>query len=278
MPKINVYLPDELAEVVKETGLPVSAICQRALEQAVRRVTAIRETSLADLSSADLEERFPLMTGRARTVLGLAVERASSSTGAASQSGTSADAATGPGSSAGAATGSGSSVGTGHLLGAMIQEGGNLALHVLRAIEIEPAALLRELERESAAETAGPGGGVHFSTAAAGALELAVTEATGLGHNYVGCEHLLLGLVGEPDGVAGQVLRAAGAEPRLTRRAVASALAGYVHLRANTAAASGYAQLRSTGNADPAQLLAAALQPLITRIERLEQRLTPDAE
>ncbi|GLW32755.1 Clp protease N-terminal domain-containing protein [Actinoplanes regularis] len=268
MPKINVYLPDELAEVVKETGLPVSAICQRALEQAVRRVTAIRETSLAELSSADLEERFPLMTGRARTVLGLAVERASSSTGAASQSG----------SSVGAATGSGSSVGTGHLLGAMIQEGGNLALHVLRAIEIEPAALLRELERQSAAETAGPGGGVHFSTAAAGALELAVTEATGLGHNYVGCEHLLLGLVGEPDGVAGQVLRAAGAEPRLTRRAVASALAGYVHLRANTAAASGYAQLRSTGNADPAQLLAAALQPLIARIERLEQRLTPDAE
>src|SRR5689334_2766776 len=78
MPKINVYLPDELAEAVKEAGLPVSAICQRALEQAVRRVTAIRETSLADLSSADLEERFPLLTGRTRTVLGLAVERASS--------------------------------------------------------------------------------------------------------------------------------------------------------------------------------------------------------
>ena len=46
MPKINVYLPDELAQAVKEAGVPVSAVCQRALEQAVRRVTAIRETAL----------------------------------------------------------------------------------------------------------------------------------------------------------------------------------------------------------------------------------------
>lgn len=49
MPKINVYLPDDLAEAVKEAGVPVTAVCQRALEQAVRRVTAIRETALGDL-------------------------------------------------------------------------------------------------------------------------------------------------------------------------------------------------------------------------------------
>ncbi|GAA4590744.1 ATP-dependent Clp protease ATP-binding subunit ClpC [Actinoplanes octamycinicus] len=249
MPKINVYLPDELAEAVKETGLPVSAICQRALEQAVRRVTAIRETSLSELAGADLEERFPLMTGRARVVIGLAVERARAASRTA--------------------------VGTGHLLGAMIEEGGNLSLHVLQALEIDPARLARELDREPADEPPGPGAGVHFSVPAAGALELAVGEAVGLGHNYVGCEHLLLGLVAEPDGAGGRVLRAAGAEPRLTRRGVASALAGYRHLQANTAAAQGYAQLRNTGDAGPAQLLAQALQPLIERIERLEQRLDP---
>jgi len=55
-----------------------------------------------------------------------------------------------------------------------------------------------------------------------------------MGHNYIGCEHLLLGLIAEPDGTAGQVLRALGAEHRLTRRAVTAALAGYVHLRAQT--------------------------------------------
>ncbi|MEV6342477.1 Clp protease N-terminal domain-containing protein [Actinoplanes sp. NPDC051851] len=277
MPKINVYLPDDLSEAVRATGVPVSAICQRALEQAVRRVTAIRETSLTELSGADLEAAFPQMTGRARAVLSLAVERA-------------------------AAAGS-ASVGTAHLLAGMIAEGGNLALHVLRAIEIDSGQLMRELDRQRGTEPADPAedGAVHFSFSAAAALELSVTEATGLGHNYVGCEHLLLGLVAEPDGAAGHILRGAGADPRLTRRSVASALAGYVHLRANTAAAltvpsaaggtplaggapagalSAGAAPAGAAPADPARLLAAALQPLIARIERLEQRLpaAPDSE
>lgn len=248
MPKINVYLPDELAEAVKDTGVPVSAICQRALEQAVRRVTAIRETVLGPIDRDDLRERLPLFTERARAALALAIEQA----GAASAP----------------------SVGTGHLLAGIVGEGGNLALHVLRAIEIDPGQVLRDLQRHPAVE---PGGGAedgsaHFSAAAAGALQLTVTEATSLGHNYIGCEHLLLGLVTEPDGVAGQVLRSLGADPRLTRRAVAAALAGYVHLRAQTA---------PQPSAEQAQALAAALQqhlqPLIARIERLEQHLTsPD--
>jgi post-segregation antitoxin (ccd killing protein) len=45
MPKINVYLPDELAEAVKAAGVPVSAVCQRALEEAVKRMTALREVA-----------------------------------------------------------------------------------------------------------------------------------------------------------------------------------------------------------------------------------------
>ncbi|TDC52819.1 ATP-dependent Clp protease ATP-binding subunit [Micromonospora sp. KC207] len=248
MPKINVYLPDELAEAVKETGVPVSAICQRALEQAVRRVTAVRQTALGQLTRDDLDERFPHFTGRARAVLALAIERAG--------------------------TASAPSVGTGHLLAGIVGEGSNLALHVLRAIEIDQAHVLRDLQRHPGVEPGGASedGSVHFSTAAAGALELAVTEATSLGHNYIGCEHLLLGLVAEPDGVAGQVLRSLGADPRLTRRAVAAALAGYVHLRAQTP---------PQPSAEPVQALAAAmqqhLQPLIARIERLEQQLSlPD--
>ncbi|WP_424529348.1 Clp protease N-terminal domain-containing protein [Sphaerisporangium viridialbum] len=246
MPKINVYLPDELAEAVKESGVPVSAVCQRALEQAVRRVTAIRETALGDLDLDDPTARLAHFTGRARMVLKLAVEQAR------------ADGAP--------------SVGTQHLLGGMLAEGGNLALHVLRAVEIEPEQLGRHLARESSGtEDDEDGTARHFSSPAANALELAVTEATALGHNYVGCEHLLLGLVAEPDGTAGQVLRALGAEPRLTRRAVAAALAGYVHLRAQS---QGGGQTVPT---DAAQALAAAvrkeLQPLTRRIERLEERL-----
>jgi ATP-dependent Clp protease ATP-binding subunit ClpC len=66
--------------------------------------------------------------------------------------------------------------------------------------------------------------------------------------------------------VGGQVLRGLGADPRLTRRAVTAALAGYVHLRAQTA----------SQPAAPQALVAALqehLQPLVARIERIEERL-----
>ncbi|MEN3536923.1 Clp protease N-terminal domain-containing protein [Microbispora sp. ZYX-F-249] len=259
MPKINVYLPDDLAEAVKEAALPVSAICQRALEQAVRRVAAIRESVLGEFEIDD--PRLSHFTSRTRAVLRLALERAR------------AEGASG--------------VGTEHLLAAMLAEGQNLALHVLRAIEIEPALLERDLagRRPSVpAGTAGPeqaagdggareDGPSRFDAAAANALELAVTEAHALGHNYIGCEHLLLGLVAEPDGAAGQVLRARGAEPRLTRRAVSAALAGYVHLRAQGQGASQNTSQDLPQNA--AQIVAAVVRqeiaPLLRRVERLEQ-------
>ncbi|WP_377272505.1 Clp protease N-terminal domain-containing protein [Peterkaempfera sp. SMS 1(5)a] len=253
MPKINVYLPDDLAEAVKEAGLPVSAICQRALEQAVRRVSAIRETVVGDLDLQEPTGALAHFTTRARNALGLAVEQAS-------EQGT-------------------AGIGTAQLLGGMLAEGGNLALQVLRAMEIEPAQVLRDLARRASEQeptVAGADDGPaarRLSGPAANALELAVSEATSLGHNYVGCEHLLLGLTAEPDGTAGQVLRALGAEPRLTRRAVSAALAGYVHLRAQTQQSGGGAAMP----AGAAQALAAAVRqelgPLVGRIERLEQRL-----
>ncbi|MFC7762285.1 Clp protease N-terminal domain-containing protein [Catellatospora bangladeshensis] len=184
MPKINVYLPDDLADAVREAGVPVSAVCQRALEQAVRRVTMIRATALSDLDGADLTTRLPHATGRTHTVLRLAAEQARD---------------------AGSAV-----VSTGHLLGAILAEGDNLALRVLGAMEIEPAEVARWLAAERDAEAgAGPDGTRRFSVPAAGVLELAATEATGFGHNYLGTEHLLLGLVAEPDGTGGRALRGA---------------------------------------------------------------------
>ncbi|SDH48696.1 Clp protease N-terminal domain-containing protein [Nonomuraea jiangxiensis] len=253
MPKINVYLPDELAEAVKQAGVPVSAVCQRALEQAVRRVTAIRETVLADVDFDRPTGALTHLTARTRTVLKLAADQARTE---------------------GATT-----IGTTHLLGGMLTEGTNLALHVLRAMEITPEQVKRDLSRQStpndadtATQHSTPGS---FGSTAANALEFAVTEATSLGHNYVGCEHLLLGLVAEPDGTAGQVLRGLGAEPRLTRRAVSAALAGYVHLRAQAQQGDAAPQ-PSSGAPTPQQtaMLAAAirgeLQPLVQRLERLE--------
>lgn len=237
MPKINVYLPDELAEQVKQSGVPVSAICQRALEQSVRRVAAIRAMTLDDLTTADPTARLSQVTDRVRTAIRLAVERAR-------------------------AEGAGA-VGTEHLLRGVLDEGDNLALRVLRVLEVEPERVVRAIPAAEvgAADVGGAGAG-GFSGPAANALELGVTEAIALGHNYVGCEHLLLGLVSEPDGTAGAVLRGLGVDVRSTRQAVVAALSGYAHLRA------------TTQQGDPGALIAAVvrreLEPVVARIERLE--------
>ncbi|MEO3885913.1 Clp protease N-terminal domain-containing protein [Nonomuraea sp. B5E05] len=258
MPKINVYLPDDLAEAVKQAGVPVSAICQRALEQAVRRVTAIREMALIPQDLDEPSGALAHLTPRARVVVVKLAQEAARADGAAN-------------------------VGTQHLLAGMLGEGANLALHVLRAMDIDPEQVGRDLSRqrpEGATATDGDAP-LALSAEAANALELTVTEATSLGHNYVGCEHLLLGLVAEPDGFAGQVLRGLGAEPRLTRRAVVAALAGYVHLRAETQAPAAQGETSAQAGAAVQARLAAAirqeLQPFVQRLERLEERLGQDS-
>ncbi|HJQ45772.1 MAG TPA: Clp protease N-terminal domain-containing protein [Amycolatopsis sp.] len=240
MPKINVYLPDDLAERVKATGVPVSAICQRALEQSVRRVTTIRATVLGDLEVDDPTAQLSQFTERTRAVIKLAVERAR------------ADGA--------------STVGTEHLLHGILVEGTNLAVQVLRAGETDPGHVEKALADALPARADNPQA-TQFSGPAANALELTVTEAIALGHNYVGCEHLLLGLISEPDGTAGQVLRELGVDLRSTRRTVVAALTGYAHLRA---------QAGSATPADAATVITTAIQrelrPVLDRIERLEQR------
>lgn len=248
MPKINVYLPDDLADGVKATGLPVSAICQRALEQSVRRVTAIRVTVLGDLEADDPTAQLSQFTERTRTVIKLAIEQARA--------------------------GGVASVGTEHLLHGMLAEGTNLAVHVLRAMEIDPGHVARAMDNavSAAVSTAAQDGAdnptaTQFSGSAANALELTVTEALALGHNYVGCEHLLLGVISEPDGTAGHVLRELGIDLRAARRTVVAALTGYTHLRAQTS---------TTTPAGAASMIATAvrqeLRPILDRIERLEQQ------
>jgi ATP-dependent Clp protease ATP-binding subunit ClpA len=235
MPKINVYLPDDLAEAVRDTGLPVSPICQRALELAVRRITTIRQAVLSDVDPAGLAELLPSFTRRLVTVLNLAVGRAREN-------------------------GAGS-VTTGDLLHGLLAEGQNLGLQILTAMDVTPASLTAP----GSSEPSTAAGGLRFSAPAAIALELAVGEAIGLGNNYVGCEHLLIGLAGEPDGAAGELLRSRGVDGRAARRTVAAALAGYAHLRA-----------AATDPAAPPALLnalRAELAPLVKRIEALESHL-----
>ncbi|WP_037573670.1 Clp protease N-terminal domain-containing protein [Phaeacidiphilus oryzae] len=261
MPKINVYLPDELAEAVKETGVPVSAICQRALEQAVRRVSSIRTVVQSDLGApgaGDPAPRLSRFTRRAGEAVRLGVQRARK-------------------------RGSGL-VETADLLSGLLLEGGNLAVQLLPSMEVEPDELRHRLDAlpprsdgeasgetggsedaGNAGETAAPPQEARFSPETAAALELAAHEALSLGHNFVGGEHVLLGLIAEPDGAAGRILRELGAELRLTRRTTSAAIAGYAYQQAQAAARS---------SADPAAGAAAdSVRQLLARLDRLEQRL-----
>ena len=126
MPKVNVYLPDALAEAVKDTGVPVSAVCQHALELAVRRMTAIREIVSAgpDVDAAALPDSMLVsLTPRAHAVLTDAQQRAHA--------------------------GGSAEIGTEHMLAGMIAEGRNLALRVLGTLDIEPSQMQRELARRA---------------------------------------------------------------------------------------------------------------------------------
>jgi ATP-dependent Clp protease ATP-binding subunit ClpC len=122
-------------------------------------------------------------------------------------------------------------VDTEHLLLGVIDEGGNLALRVLDSLDIEVADLRAELVASmGAGAPAGRDEGTRpFTPGATRVLEATVAEAARLFHNYVGCEHLLLGLLATEEATASQVLRRMGLELRTTRRAVATALAGVVH-------------------------------------------------
>ncbi|WP_306368477.1 type II toxin-antitoxin system CcdA family antitoxin [Nocardiopsis sp. CC223A] len=59
MPKVNVYLPEDLADAVRESGIPVSAVCRRALEQAVRRLATARDALRGPVRDRDLGTHLP---------------------------------------------------------------------------------------------------------------------------------------------------------------------------------------------------------------------------
>ncbi|GAA3453092.1 Clp protease N-terminal domain-containing protein [Dactylosporangium matsuzakiense] len=182
--RIELDLPDALAAALERSGLPAATLCERALEQAVARAAALRS-----LDATTAAASLPLFTARARTAVTLAFERG----GAAA---TSTD-----------------------VLHGLVTEGKNLAVRLLPALGVDPAALPQ------------PDGTDDPGTAAA-VVELAQLEAAALGHNYVGGEHLLLGLLAEPDGRAGQTLRAQGVDLPGARAAVVAALTGFTHARA----------------------------------------------
>jgi ATP-dependent Clp protease ATP-binding subunit ClpA len=257
MPKINVYLPDDLAEAVKEADLPVSAVCQAALEQAVRRMTGIRQLVAAGLDSESLADRLPRFTDKARTAFRLAATHART---------------------AGAPL-----IGTEHLLSGLLAEGSNLALPVMHALDIEASAVKVEVDRAIARpQPAGEDAGQRISGPLGRVFIGAAAAANSLGQNYVGCEHLLVGLISEPDGTGGQILRGLGADERQAKRAVTASLAGIEYWQARSEGRDiTVASSQPAASAGVAAMLAEAikreLQPFADRLASIEQRLSESA-
>src|SRR5689334_13688668 len=99
-------------------------------------------------------------------------------------------------------------VGTEHLLLGMVKEGSGLAAVVLREFQVELPTLRQKVEQVThgpSKSTPAPGR-IQQTERFRRVLDYAIEEASSLSHNYVGTEHLLLGLLREPEGTAARVL------------------------------------------------------------------------
>jgi ATP-dependent Clp protease ATP-binding subunit ClpC len=98
-------------------------------------------------------------------------------------------------------------LGTEHILLGLVQEGSGVAANVLKQMGIDLSKIRDEVEK---IVKTGPSmvtmGQLPFTPRAKKVLELSLEEASNLGHNYIGTEHLLLGLIKENEGIAAQVL------------------------------------------------------------------------
>jgi ATP-dependent Clp protease ATP-binding subunit ClpC len=249
LPKINVYLPDALASAVKDADVPVSAVCQAALSEAVERVgrtrrgiAALRNPATPAAILGQIGEGIrKRMTPRLLAALRAAALNAE---GQALPSVSSLD-----------------------LLRGLLDDGENFAVRLLLSQGIDVDALA---EANGASQTDEPGPLAPQSSdtllgrltmpgrlACAAALE-AVVE---LGHNYVGCEHLLVGLIAS-EGQARDILVEHGVETAALHQAISAAAAGVMLERS-----------RSADRSD------ATVADLIRRLEAIERQLagTPGA-
>jgi ATP-dependent Clp protease ATP-binding subunit ClpC len=119
------------------------------------------------------------------------------------------------------------SVGTEHILLALVEEGTGVGARALEAMQITTDTVREKVEEISGRGQVPPRKGhIPFTPAAKKVLEFSLREALQLGHTYIGTEHILLGLVREDEGVAGQVLAGLGADLNRTRQLVIEIVTG----------------------------------------------------
>jgi ATP-dependent Clp protease ATP-binding subunit ClpC len=117
-------------------------------------------------------------------------------------------------------------IGTEHLLLGLMREGEGIAAKALESLSISPEAVREQVVEIIGRGSSAPSGHIPFTPRAKKVLELSLREALQLGHNYIGTEHILLGLIREGEGVAAQVLAKLGADLDRVRSQVVQLLTG----------------------------------------------------
>ncbi len=118
-------------------------------------------------------------------------------------------------------------IGTEHMLLGLIREGEGVACAVLQNLGVDLDRIMIEIEKLISPGSVGAVlGDIPFVPRAKKALELAAEEARSLGHNYIGTEHIFLGLLREEEGIASQVLFSLGVDLKRVKDEIFSLLGG----------------------------------------------------
>jgi ATP-dependent Clp protease ATP-binding subunit ClpC len=118
-------------------------------------------------------------------------------------------------------------IGTEHILLGLLREEEGVAATALKTLGVSLEATRLRVEEIIGEGREMPPGHIPFTPRAKKVLELSLREALQLGHNYIGTEHILLGLIREGEGVAAQVLKELGADFDRVRQTVIQLLSGY---------------------------------------------------
>ena len=153
-------------------------------------------------------------------------------------------------------------IGTEHLLLGLVHEGEGVAARALESLGVSLEAVRQQVEEIIGQGQQAASAHIPFTPRAKKVVELAGREASDLGHNYIGTEHLLLGLIREGEGVAAQVLVRLGADLAGVREQVVQLLGG--------AGRGVFSQGARLGKRARARVLDDAL----ARIDSLDRRLT----
>jgi len=169
-------------------------------------------------------------------------------------------------------------IGTEHILLGLAREGDGIAARALVSLGISLEAVRREVEQIIGRGKQAPSGHIPFTPRAKKVLELSLREAHQLGHDYIGTEHILLGLIREGEGVAAQVLVRLGADLSRARQQVIQLLVGRdpeVTSRAPSAVAAGEDVLlpRTVTSGRWVAEVQNALSKITERLEAIERHL-----